>query len=160
MEINTKDVTLTAIFAALYVALGMVFAPISFLALQFRIAGVIRPAIAKKPILVVGYAIGVVITNFFSPFAGFLELVFMPLMSLAAGLAGYYAAKSFGKSYVVTGAVIAVIIPISVSWMLNQLLELPIAVTLPGLLLSEQIVNALGSIVFRAVDIRYRWYEE
>jgi len=159
MEINTKDVTLTAIFAALYAALGVVFAPISFLALQFRIAGVIRPAVAKKPILAIGYAIGVVITNLFSPFAGFLELVFMPLMSLVAGLAGYYTAKSFGKSYVVAGAVIAVIIPISVSWMLNQLFELPFAVTLPGLLLSEQIVNALGSIVFRAVDSRYRWYE-
>ena len=160
MKINTKDVALTAIFAALYIGLGRVFAPISFLALQFRIAGVIRPAMAKKPLLVVGYAIGVVITNFFSPFAGFLELVFMPLMSIVAGLAGYYAAKSFGKSYVVAGAVIAVIIPISVSWMLNQLLELPMVVTLPGLLLSEQIVNALGSIVFRAVDTRYRWYEE
>ena len=159
MEINTKDVALTAIFAALYVGLGIVFAPISFLALQFRIAGVIRPAIAKKPLLVVGYAIGVVITNFFSPFAGLLELVFMPLMSIVAGLAGYYAAKSFGKSYVVAGAVIAVIIPISVSWMLNQILELPIAVTLPGLLLSEQIVNVLGSFIFRAVDSRYRWYE-
>jgi hypothetical protein len=61
---------------------------------------------------------------------------------------------------VVAGAVIAVIIPISVSWMLNQLFGHPIAVTLPGLLVSEQIVNALGSIVFRAVDMRYRWYEE
>ena len=159
MEINTKDVALTAIFAALYVGLGIVFAPISFLALQFRIAGVIRPAMAKKPLLVVGYAIGVVITNFFSPFAGFLELVFMPLMSLVAGLAGYYAAKFFGKSYMVAGAVIAVIIPISVSWMLNQLFELPIFATLPGLLVSEQIVNGLGSILFMAVASRYRWYE-
>ncbi|MBC8224196.1 QueT transporter family protein [Candidatus Bathyarchaeota archaeon] len=159
MEINTKDVTLTAIFAALYAALGVAFAPIGFLALQFRIAGALRPAVAKKPILAVGYCIGVVITNLFSPFAGFLELVFMPLMSLVAGFAGYYAAKFFGKSYVVAGAVIAVIIPISVSWMLNQLLGLPFAVTLPGLLVSEQIVNALGSILFRAVDTRYRWYE-
>jgi len=159
MEINTKDVTLTAIFAALYATLGVVFAPISFLALQFRVAGVIRPAVAKKPILAIGYCIGVVITNLFSPFAGFLELVFMPLMSLVAGLAGYYAAKFFGKSYVVAGAVIAVIIPISVSWMLNQLFELPFLVTLPGLIVSEQVVNALGSIVFRAVDSRYRWYE-
>jgi len=159
MEINTKDVTLTAIFAALYATLGVVFAPISFLALQFRVAGVIRPAVAKKPILAIGYCIGVVITNLFSPFAGFLELVFMPMMSLVAGLAGYYAAKFFGKSYVVAGAVIAVIIPISVSWMLNQLFELPFLVTLPGLLVSEQVVNALGSIVFRAVDSRYRWYE-
>lgn len=160
MEINTKDVTLTAIFAALYAALGIAFAPISFLALQFRVAGVIRPAVAKKPILAVGYCLGVAVTNLFSPFAGFHELVFMPFMSLVAGLAGYYAAKSFGKSYVVAGAVIAVIIPISVSWMLNQLFGLPIAVTLPGLLVSEQVVNALGSIVFRAVDSRYRWYEE
>ena len=159
MEINTKDVTLTAIFAALYAVLGVAFAPIGFLALQFRIAGVIRPAVAKKPILVVGYAIGVIITNLFSPFAGFLELVFRPLMSLVAGLAGYYAAKFFGKSYLVAGAVIAVIIPISVSWMLNQLFGLPCAVTLPGLLVSEQIVNALGSILFRAVDSRYRWFE-
>ncbi len=159
MEINTKDVTLTAIFAALYATLGVVFAPISFLALQFRVAGVIRPAVAKKPILAIGYCTGVVITNLFSPFAGFLELVFMPMMSLVAGLAGYYAAKFFGKSYVVAGAVIAVIIPISVSWMLNQLFELPFLVTLPGLLVSEQVVNALGSIVFRAVDSRYRWYE-
>ncbi|MDP7207242.1 MAG: hypothetical protein QGH14_01485, partial [Candidatus Bathyarchaeota archaeon] len=62
-------------------------------------------------------------------------------------------------SYVVAGAVIAVIIPISVSWMLNQLLELPMVVTLPGLLLSEQIVNGLGSILFMAVASRYRWYE-
>ncbi|MDP7206984.1 MAG: QueT transporter family protein, partial [Candidatus Bathyarchaeota archaeon] len=118
MEINTKDVTLVAIFAALYAVLGVVFAPIGFLALQFRIAGIIRPAVAKKPILIVGYTIGVFITNLFSPFTGFLELVFMPLMSLVAGLAGYYAAKFFGKSYMVAGAVIAVIIPISVSWML------------------------------------------
>ena len=66
MEINTKDVTLTAIFAALYAALGVAFAPIGFLALQFRIAGVLRPAVAKKPILAVGYCIGVVITNLFS----------------------------------------------------------------------------------------------
>lgn len=159
MELNTKDVALTAIFAALYAALGMVFAPISFLAMQFRIAGVIRPAVAKKPILALGYGIGVVVVNFFSPYAGFLELVFMPLMSIVAGLVGYYAARRFGRSYIVAGAVIAVIIPISVSWMLNQLLGLPVAVTLPGLLVSEQIVNALGSVTFRAVDSRYRWYE-
>jgi len=159
MELTTKDVALTAIFAALYAALGIVFAPIGFLALQFRVAGVIRPAVAKKPVLALGYGIGVVVVNLFSPFAGFLELVFMPLMSVAAGLAGYYAAKRLGGSYFVAGAVIAVIIPISVSWMLNQLLGLPMAVTLPGLLVSEQIVNALGSLVFRAADSRYRWYE-
>jgi uncharacterized membrane protein len=70
MKMKTRDLTLVAIFAALYAALVYVFAPISFLALQFRVAGVLRPAIAKKRILVIGYAIGVVVGNLFSPFVG------------------------------------------------------------------------------------------
>ena len=160
MDLKTRDVTLVAVFAALYAALVAAFAPLSFFALQFRVAGVIRPAVAKKPILAVGYAIGVVVANLFSPFAGFHELVFMPVMSLVAGLAGYYAARGFGRSYFVAGAVIAVIIPISVSWMLEQLFGLPVVATLPGLLVSEQAVNVLGAFLFRAVDLRFRWYED
>ena len=159
MEIDTRDITLVAVFAALYAALVAAFAPISFFALQFRFAGVIRPAVAKKPILSVGYALGVVIGNLFSPFAGFHELVFMPGMSLIAGLAGYYTAKAFDGSYFVAGVVIASIIPLSVSWMLNQLFGLPIVATLPGIFVSEQVVNVLGSVIFRAIDTRYRWYE-
>ena len=159
MKLQTRDITLVAVYAALYTAMVMVFTPLSFYALQFRIAGVIRPAIAKKPLLAVGYAIGVAIANLFSPFAGIHELVFMPLMSLIAGLAGYYAAKAFDRSYIVAGATIAIIIPLSVSWMLNQLFSLPIAATLPGLFISEQGVNLLGAFIFKAVDTRFRWYD-
>ena len=83
----------------------------------------------------------------------------MPLMSLIAGLAGYYAAKVFDRSYILAGATIAVIIPLSVSWMLNQLFSLPISATLPGLFISEQGVNLLGAFIFKAVDTRFRWYE-
>jgi len=159
LEITSKDLTLTAIFAALYAAMVAVFAPISFYALQFRIAGITRPAIAKKPILAIGYAIGVVVANLFSPFVGFHELIFMPIMSLIAGLMGYYAARAFNRSYFVAGAVIAIIIPLSVSWMLNQLFGLPIIATLPGIFVSEQIVNILGASLFKALERRYRWYE-
>lgn len=159
MEIKTRDLSLVAIFASLYAAMVVVFAPISFYALQFRMAGVTRPAIAKKPILAIGYAIGVVIANLFSPFTGFHELIFMPIMSLIAGLAGYYIARQFNNSYLVAGIVIAIIIPISVSWMLNQIFGLPIPVTLPGILMSEQIINGLGALLFRTIDTRYRWWE-
>ena len=93
MEVKSKDLTFVAIFAALYAVLVYVFAPISFFALQFRVAGALRPAIARKWILAVGYAIGVVVGNLFSPFAGIYELLFMPVMSLVAGLAGYALAK-------------------------------------------------------------------
>ena len=158
MEIRTRDISLVAIFSALYVTLVIVFAPFSFYAIQFRIAGVIRPGIARKQVLSVGYAIGVLVANFFSPFAGFHELLFMPLMSLIAGILGYYLAKPFKNNYFVAGIVIAVIIPISVSWMLNQLFGLPIVATLPGLIISEQIINGIGSVLFKLIESRYEWW--
>ena len=158
MKFETKDLALITIFAALYAVMVLIFAPISFYALQFRFAGILRPAIAKKKLLAIGYAIGVVVANFFSPFTGFHELVFMPIMSLVAGLLGYYIARSYNSNYYVAGVVIAIIIPLSVGWMLNQLFGVPILVSLPSLLVSEQIVNFLGASILRAIDTRYKWY--
>jgi uncharacterized membrane protein len=147
-----------AIFAALYAALVHVFAPISFYALQFRVAGVLRPGIAKKWILAVGYAIGVVIGNIFSPF-GVYDLLFMPVMSLVAGLVGYLAAKPFKQNYFVAGAVIAIIIPLSVSWMLTQLFGDPMLATLPYLLIAEQIICLIGASMFKLIETRFKWWQ-
>jgi uncharacterized membrane protein len=158
--VKTRDLTLLTVYAALYAAMVVVFAPLSFYALQFRVAGALRPGIAKKAELAVGYAAGAAVANLFSPFAGVYEILFMPLMSLLAGLAGYYAAKRFNGSYYVCGAVIALIIPVSVAWMLNQLFQLPMLATLPGLLVSEQAVNLLGATAFKAVESRVRWWEK
>ncbi len=156
---KTRSLALMGVYAALYAVLVVVFQPISFSALQFRVAGVLRPAIARRRELALAYAAGVLAANFFSPFAGGYELVFMPLMSLVAGVAGHEAAKRLGGGYYTCGVVVAVIIPLSVAWMLNQLLGLPVVVTLPGLLVSEQLVNLLGATIFREVDKRSRWWE-
>jgi uncharacterized membrane protein len=155
---KTKDIALVTIFAALYAALVYVFTPISFYALQFRIAGVLRPGVARKWILAVGYATGVVVGNIFSPFGAY-DLLFMPLMSLLAGLLGYLAAKPFKHNYFIAGAVIATIIPLSVSWMLSQVLNLPILATLPYLLLSEQIICLIGAVMFKLIETRSKWWQ-
>jgi uncharacterized membrane protein len=147
-----------AVFAALYAVLVYLFAPVSFYALQFRVAGVLRPGIARKWMLAVGYAIGVVVGNILSPFAGLHELVFMPIMSFLAGMLGYLAAKPFKNSYFIAGAVIATIIPISVSWMLSQLFSLPIFATLPYMFLSEQIVCSIGASLFKLIETRFKWW--
>jgi uncharacterized membrane protein len=151
---------LTVVFAALYAVLVYLFAPISFYALQFRVAGILRPAIARKWVLSIGYAVGVIIGNALSPFSGPYELVFMPFMSFFAGALAFFVAKKFGNSYFVAGAVIAAIIPVSVSWMLDQLFNLPILATLPYLLISEQIICFIGAGLFRLVDLRLRWWEQ
>lgn len=158
LKIKTKDIALMAVFAALYAALVYVFAPISFLALQFRVAGVLRPGITKKWTLAIGYAVGVVVGNIFSPFGAY-DLVFMPIMSLVAGLLGYLAAKPFKGNYFISGAVIATIIPLSVSWMLNQVLGVPIIATLPFLFISEQIICLLGAVVFKLIEKRFKWWQ-
>jgi uncharacterized membrane protein len=159
LKISSKDIALMSVFASLYAALVYLLAPLSFYALQFRFAGVLRPAIAKKWILIVGYPLGVVVGNIFSPFAGPYELVFMPFMSMIAGVLGFIVAKKFKANYFVAGAVIAIVIPMSVSWMLNQLFELPLVGTLPYLLVSEQIVCLIGAALFRIIDMRYSWWK-
>lgn len=158
MKITSKDLSLIAIFASLYAVLVYLLAPLSFYVLQFRVAGIIRPAIAKKWVLAIGYTIGVVVGNLFSPFVGIYELLFMPIMSFIAGIIGYILATKFNNNYFVTGIVIATIIPLSVSWMLNQVLSIPLLATLPYLFISEQIVCFLGSTIFKAIEKRYVWW--
>jgi uncharacterized membrane protein len=158
LKITSKDLSLIAIFASLYAVLVYLLAPLSFYVLQFRVAGIIRPAIAKKWVLAIGYTIGVVVGNLFSPFVGIYELLFMPIMSFIAGIIGYILATKFNNNYFVTGIVIATIIPLSVSWMLNQVLSIPLLATLPYLFISEQIVCFLGSTIFKAIEKRYVWW--
>jgi uncharacterized membrane protein len=159
LKIKTKDIALVSVFASLYAVLVYAFAPMSFYALQFRVAGVLRPAIAKKWFLSIGYAIGVVVGNLFSPFAGPYELVFMPLVSLAAGIIGFVVAQRFKNSYFIEGAIIAVIVPMGVSWMLNQLFGLPLIATFPYLLISEQTACLVGAFVFKLIELRFKWWE-
>ena len=113
---------------------------------------------ALKWILAFGYAIGVIIGNLFSPFVGLYELLFMPAMSLFAGLLGYAIANRFNNNYFINGAIIATIIALSVSWMLLQLVNLPMTATLPYLFVSEQVVCLVGAGVFRLVETRFKWW--
>ncbi len=155
MKISTKDLALTTVYASLYAALVFVAVPYSFGVAQMRVAGVLRPAIAKKWILAVGYAVGVLVANVFSPFAGPWDLVFMPLMSLLAGLAGYLVAKPFRGNFFISGAVTAAIIAASLSFMFTQFGMGPMLLTFPYLFIVEEFLCFIGAIVFTVADRRY-----
>ena len=158
MNLNTKDLALIIIYAALYAALVVAFSPISFGVAQFRIAGALRPAIAKKWILSLSYGLGALIGNFFSPFAGPWDLVFMPIMSIIAGFTGFLAAKQFRQNYFVSGTVTAVIIAVSLSFMFEQLGISPFIAALPLLLVTELAACLIGAIVFTLIDKRFKWW--
>jgi len=158
IKLTTKDWALTIVFASLYAALVYINIPMSYSAFQFRIAGALRPAIGKKWILAFAYAIGVVAANVFSPYGAW-DLVFMPAVSLLAGLAGYVVAEKFGGNYFVTGIVVAFIVPLCLSWMLYVTQGAPMIATLPYLLIAEQIVCLIGALVFKAIDTRFKWWK-
>lgn len=158
IRVTSRDLALSAAYASLYAIMVYVFSPISFYALQFRIAGILRPGIARKWILAIGYAVGVAIGNLFSPFFGALELGFMPFMAFLAGILGYLAAKPFKNSYFVTGAVIAAIIAPSLSLMFHLLFNLSILISLPYLLISEQTVSFIGAYAFKMIEKRFKWW--
>jgi uncharacterized membrane protein len=160
LKLKSKDVALTAVYAALYAALVYVTIPLSFGVAQFRIAGALRPGIAKKWILAIGYGVGVLVANFFSPFAGPWDLLFMPVMSLLAGLAGYFVAKQFNRNYFVSGFVTATIISVSLSYMFSQLSIAPMLVALPYLFVVEQAVCLIGASAFRLIESRYKWWQQ
>jgi len=156
---KSRDVTLIGIWAALYAILVYVFAPISFQALQFRVADILPPSIAKKKLLAVAYAIGVVAGNIISPYAGPWDLGFMPFMSFVAGLLGYYAAKLYSKlDYYICGVVESIVIALSVSFMLEQLLTVPMFITFPMLLVSELILSIIGAVIFKLIERRWVWW--
>ena len=159
MNLNTKDLALTIIYAALYAALVVAFSPISFGVAQFRIAGALRPAIAKKWSLSLGYGLGALVGNFFSPFAGPWDLIFMPIMSAMAGLAGFLTAKQFSQNYFVSGTVTAVIIAISLSFMFEQLGISPFIAAVPMLLVTELAACLVGAVVFTLIDKRFKWWQ-
>jgi len=157
--LGSKDLAQIGIFASLYAALVYLFAPISFQELQFRVADILPPAIARKWKLAIGYALGCVAANVVSPFSGAWELIFMPFMSFVAGIFGYLAARICRSyDYYIFGVVHAAIIALSVSFMLYQLFNIPMYVTFPMLLVSEQIVNFIGASLFKAIEKRWVWW--
>jgi len=158
MKMQTKDLALISVYAALYAVMVYLATPISFGVLQFRIAGALRPGIAKKWTLAFGYGIGVLAANFVSPFAGPWDLVFMPFMAVIAGLSGYFIAKRFGQNYFISGAVTATIAAVSLGFMFNELGVATMLVALLPLFLAEQAVCLIGAIIFRFIGSRYKWW--
>ncbi len=77
---NIKNITLLSLIAALYVALSLVLAPISFGIVQFRIAEVLVLLCFFKKEFCISLVVGCFITNLFSPFG--LDILFGTLHTL------------------------------------------------------------------------------
>lgn len=73
---KVKFIATTAIIAALYLAVTLLVAPISFGQVQFRIAEIFNHLIAFSPRYMLGVVLGVFISNFLLSSVGPIDLIF------------------------------------------------------------------------------------
>jgi len=145
-------VTLTAITAALYIALGYIFQPISFLGLQFRVAELIVGMSILFPLEgLVGNVIGVFFVNLTSPLGP------IDLISCIVNIPALYCIVLFRNRKFLKylgGVLYAIIISIYVAIVLNLVWTLPIWLMFVQVLIAEIILASLGILMFDIIRIR------
>ncbi len=89
-----RRVAVAGVIGALYVVLSIT--PFSYGPVQFRIGEALKPLVIKHPATIPAFGIGTVIINLFSPFAGPLELAFMPVVDVIGGILCWFVAQRIG----------------------------------------------------------------
>jgi len=144
LKIQTKDVTIIGLYAALYAALVVVLGGFSYGPVQVRIADSL---IAVVPLLglpgVLGHTLGVLIANMFST-VGLIDLL-NTIPSFAMSFVVYYVYKRTQNDYTVIGTCIAysVVLGITVGWMLSYVLTLPLLPTMTYVAIGNIIASVL-----------------
>jgi len=109
-----------AMIAALYAAITVALAPISFAGIQFRVAESLHLLAFFNPIFAPATVLGVLIANFFSPL-GLVDIIFGTMSSTVAMLMLLFTKKHTGNLFlsglwltVVNAAIIPVVILIGI----------------------------------------------
>ncbi len=92
MRFTTRQITQSAIIAALYLVITIAFAPISYSLVQFRISESLMLLAAITPSAIPGLFIGCVIANLYGG-CGFIDIVFGSVATLLAAMLTWYVAK-------------------------------------------------------------------
>ena len=144
MKIQSKDITIIGIYAALYAALVVVLGGFSYGPVQVRIADSL---VAVVPLLglpgVLGHTLGVFIANMFST-AGLIDLL-NTIPSFAMAFVVYYFYKRTQNDYTVIGTCIAysVVLGVTVGWMLSYVFALPLLPTMAYVAIGNVVASVL-----------------
>ena len=147
-------VALTSITAALYIALGYAFQPISFYGIQFRVAELIVGMCILFPWEgLIGKIIGVFFVNLTSPLGA------IDLLSTFVNIPALYFIILFRNKKAlryVGGVLYAIIISLYVAIILNFVAFVPIWISFIQVFISEVILASLGIFTFSLIKERLR----
>jgi uncharacterized membrane protein len=140
-----RRVAIAGVVGALYVVLSIT--PFSYGPVQFRIGEALKPLVIKYPVVIPAFGIGTVIINLFSPFAGVLELVFMPLVDVTGGMLCYLVARRVGGAFgtYLASLVYALYAAAGVAVVLTVATGLPYLAAFASVAVSETILLLLGN---------------
>jgi uncharacterized membrane protein len=140
-----RRVAIAGVVGALYVVLSIT--PFSYGPVQFRIGEALKPLVIKYPVVIPAFGIGTVIINLFSPFAGVLELVFMPLVDVTGGMLCYLVARRVGGAFgtYLASLIYALYTAAGVGVVLTIATGLPYLAAFASVAVSEIILLLLGN---------------
>ncbi len=140
-----RRVAIAGVVGALYVVLSIT--PFSYGPVQFRIGEALKPLVIKYPVVIPAFGIGTVIINLFSPFAGALELVFMPLVDVTGGVLCYLVARRIGGALgtYLASLIYALYTAAGVGMVLTVVAGLPYLAAFASVAVSEIILLLLGN---------------
>ena len=144
--LTTRSVCLSAMIAALYAALTLLLAPISYGAIQCRISEAMTLLPILLPQAIPGLVIGCLVANLLSPVAIW-DVIFGTLATLIAALGTYWLRKKpllAALCPVVSNGVI-------VGVMLAVFYALPLWMTMLEVAVGEAVAVALGFILLAAL---------
>lgn len=150
-KFSTITIVKTAIVAAIYAAITMALAPISFGQIQFRLSEVLILLAFIDPFYIPGLVIGCIIANLGSPL-GPIDIIAGSFATLLAVTAIYQTRKILGDN--IKALFIASLWPVLfngliVGWMLNYVLQLPFWASAAYVALGEFfVVSIIGVILF------------
>ena len=144
-----RRVAVAGVVGSLYVVLSLLVGAFAFGPVQFRLGEVLKPLVIKYPATIPAFAVGVGLVNLFSPVAGGLELVLMPVVNLMGGVVCWSVARRAGGTVgtYVASALFALIVAAGVATVLHFAAGLPYLVAFGSVAISELILLLLGNAV-------------
>ena len=146
MNTNSKRISITIIFAALYAVTVIVLAPISFGIVQVRLADALLPLSIIFGIPgAIGFGLGALLSNFYGGL-GAVDIIGGATANLIACTLAYYIAKKRGVIFRFFASVVeTVVITVIVGGYLALLFDVPIEIAFLGVLIGSIIaINLIG----------------
>ncbi|HEX2729350.1 MAG TPA: QueT transporter family protein [Rubrobacteraceae bacterium] len=148
-ESPARRVAIAGVVGALYVVLSLLVAPLAYGPVQFRLGEVLKPLVIKYPATIPAFAVGVGIVNLFSPQAGGLELILMPIVNLIGGTLCWFVAQRIGGvvGTYIASLIFALIIAAGVATVLHFAAGFPYLIAFGSVAVSEVVLLLLGNAV-------------